>query len=64
MKPRTAERFEFHSRVVFSGIEVAVKGEGTISDLSKTGCRVQSATQPSKNLKLKLELFCRTTRGR
>jgi hypothetical protein len=57
MKPRAVERFVLHSRVCFSGIEVPVKGEGTISDLSKTGCRVQSATQPSKGIELKLELF-------
>ena len=32
-------------------------GEGTIADLSKTGCRVESDTQPAKGLELKLELF-------
>jgi hypothetical protein len=57
MKPRAAERFSLRSRVFFSGIDVAVEGEGTISDLSKTGCRVQSDTQPSKDVELKLELF-------
>jgi hypothetical protein len=57
MKPRAVERFALHSRVFFSGIEVPVEGEGTIFDLSKTGCRVQSDTQPSKGIELKLELF-------
>ncbi len=57
MKPRAAERFPLRSRVLFSGIDLTVEGEGTISDLSKTGCRVQSDTQPSKGIDLKLELF-------
>lgn len=57
MKPRAAERFPLCSRVFFSGIDVNVEGEGTISDLSKTGCRVQSDSQPSPGVELKLELF-------
>jgi hypothetical protein len=57
MKPRVAERFLLRSRVFFSGIDVAVEGEGSLSDLSKTGCRVHSETQPPNGIELKLELF-------
>jgi hypothetical protein len=57
MKPRTAERFLLRSRVSFSGIGIEVKGEGMLSDLSKTGCRVESDTWPPKGTELKLELF-------
>jgi hypothetical protein len=57
MKPRTAERFLLRSRVSFSGIGIEIKGEGTLSDLSKTGCRVESDTRPPKGAKLKLEIF-------
>ena len=53
MKPRMAERFSHRTRVSFSGIGIEIKGEGTLSDLSKTGCRIESDTRP----KLKLELF-------
>jgi|SRR5688572_26613537 c-di-GMP-binding flagellar brake protein YcgR len=54
---RAAERFHNRSRIFFSSIEGTVDGEGTIADLSKTGCRVESDTQPAKGLELKLELF-------
>jgi hypothetical protein len=57
MKPRTAERFLLRSRVSFSGIGIEIKGEGMFSDLSKTGCRVESDTRPPKGTELKLELF-------
>jgi len=57
MKPRTAERFLLRSRVLFSGIGIEIKGEGILSDLSKTGCRVESDTRPPKGTELKLELF-------
>lgn len=57
MKPRMAERFSLRSRVSFSGIGTELKGEGTLADLSKTGCRVESDTQPPKGTELKLELF-------
>lgn len=57
MKPRTAERFALRSRVFFSAIDQAIEGEGTIADLSKTGCRVQSDTQPPKGTEVKLNLF-------
>jgi hypothetical protein len=57
MKPRTAERFLLRSRVSFSGIGIEIKGGGMLSDLSKTGCRVESDTRPPKGTELKLELF-------
>ena len=57
MKPRMAERFLLRSRVTFSGIGVELKGEGTLSDLSKTGCRIESDTRPPEGTELKLELF-------
>jgi hypothetical protein len=57
MKPRTAERFSLRSRVSFSGIGIEIKGEGTLSDLSKTGCRVESDILPPKGAELKLEIF-------
>ena len=57
MKPRTSERFSPRSLIFFAGLEVAIEGEGKISDLSKMGCRVESDTQPAKGVELKLELF-------
>jgi hypothetical protein len=57
MKPRTAERFLLRSRVSFSGNGIEIKGGGMLSDLSKTGCRVESDTRPPKGTELKLELF-------
>lgn len=38
-------------------MEGVVEGEGTIADLSKTGCRVESDTQPPNGTELKLNLF-------
>jgi hypothetical protein len=57
MKPRMAERFSHRTRVSFSGIDVETKGEGTLSDLSKTGCRIESDTRPPQGTELKLEIF-------
>ncbi|HKN87450.1 MAG TPA: PilZ domain-containing protein [Nitrospiraceae bacterium] len=57
MKPRTAERFLHRTRVSFSGIEIELKGEGTLCDLSKTGCRIESDTRLSEGTELKLEIF-------
>jgi hypothetical protein len=57
MKPQTAERFLLRSRALFSGIGIEIKGEGILSDLSKTVCRVESDTRPPKGTELKLELF-------
>jgi hypothetical protein len=57
MKPRATERFTFRSRVFFSGVDAAIEGEGTIADMSKSGCRVESDTHPSKGAELKVELF-------
>lgn len=54
---RAAERFSNHCRIGFSGIEISVKGEGTIADLSKSGCRVESDARLEKGVELKLELF-------
>jgi hypothetical protein len=54
---RGAERFHKQCRIFFSAIDGAVEGEGAIADLSKTGCRVESDTQPAKGVELKLELF-------
>ncbi len=56
MKPRTTERFPHRFRVLFSGIEAAIEGEGTITDLSKGGCRIESETCPPKGAELKIEL--------
>jgi hypothetical protein len=56
MKPRMTERFLLRSRASFSGIGIE-KGEGILSDLSKTGCRVESDIRPPKGTELKLELF-------
>lgn len=58
MKPRMAERFSHRTRVFwFSGIGIEIKGEGTLSDLSKTGCRIESDTRPPEGTELKLEIF-------
>jgi|SRR5688572_5880892 hypothetical protein len=57
MKPRTAERYRLRSRLFFSSADVSIEGEGTIADLSKTGCCVESETQPPKGAELQLSLF-------
>jgi len=57
MKPRMAERFLLRSRVAFSGIGIELKGEGTLLDLSKTGCRVESDNPPPEGTELKVEIF-------
>ena len=56
-QPRTAERYEHRSRLFYSSMDAAMEGEGTIADLSKTGCRVESETQPPKGAELRLSLF-------
>lgn len=43
MKERRVQRFKAEFRIFFSG--EGGEGEGTLLDLSKTGCRVQSETE-------------------
>jgi len=57
MKPRMTERFLLRCRVTFSGTGIEMKGEGILSDLSKTGCRVESDKPPPEGTELKLEIF-------
>jgi len=57
MQPRTSERFRYRVRVFFAGIENDVEGEGTVADLSKGGCRIESETQPPIGTEVKLSLF-------
>jgi c-di-GMP-binding flagellar brake protein YcgR len=56
---RYAERAPIQYRVSYSGEEGAriVKGEGTLKDLSKTGCKILSAATSSLGSSLTLLLY-------
>lgn len=56
---RYAERAPINCKVVYSGEDGAriVKVEGTLQDLSKTGCKVLGATQPVMGDNLTLFLY-------
>ena len=55
---RYAERVPIRYRISYSGEEGAriVKGEGTLKDLSKTGCKILGATTSSLGSRLTLLL--------
>ena len=56
---RYAERVPIQYRISYSGEEVAriVTGEGTLKDLSKTGCKILGATTSSLGSSLTLLLY-------
>ena len=56
---RYAERAPIRYRISYSGEEGAriVKGEGTLKDLSKTGCKILGATVSSLGSRLTLLLY-------
>ena len=56
---RYAERVPIRHRVSYSGEEGAriVTGEGTLKDLSKTGCKILGATTSSLGSSLTLRLY-------
>jgi c-di-GMP-binding flagellar brake protein YcgR len=56
---RYAERAVIRYRITYSGEEGAriVKGEGTLTDLSKTGCKILGATTSSLGSSLTLHLY-------
>lgn len=55
MKPRKAQRFRLRFRIFFSG--GTVEGEGTVTDISKTGCKVECDTEVQPGIDLELHVF-------
>jgi len=54
-KPRIATRHKLNCRAFFSG--GGLEGEGLVTDLSKTGCKIQCQTIPETGATLKIDLF-------
>ena len=56
---RYAERVAYYCRITYSGDEGAriVTGEGTLKNLSKTGCKILGATTSSLGSSLTLHLY-------
>lgn len=57
MTPRRAPRLKTQIRIFFSGSEGAVEGEGTVADLSKTGCKVESETDVAVGTELEAWMY-------
>jgi hypothetical protein len=57
MKPRMSERFPVRVEVSFFTDHSDTERKGTIADLSKGGCRVESAAQPKAGDELRLSIL-------
>jgi c-di-GMP-binding flagellar brake protein YcgR len=57
MKPRMSERFPVRVEVSFFTHDADTERKGTIIDLSKGGCRVESAAQPKSGDELRLSIL-------
>lgn len=55
MKPRKAQRFRLRFRIFFSG--GGLEGEGTVTDISKTGCKVECDTMVKIGTEVELHVF-------
>jgi hypothetical protein len=54
-KPRITARHKVHCRAFFSG--GGREGEGTVDDMSRTGCKILCETLPEAGASVKLDLF-------
>jgi len=54
-KPRITPRHKIACRVFFAG--GGLEGEGTLDDLSRTGCKINCVTVPESGTTVKLDLF-------
>ncbi len=54
-KPRIATRYKLNCRAFF--LSGGLEGEGLVTDLSKTGCKIQCQTVPMVDASLKIDLF-------
>jgi hypothetical protein len=56
MKPRMSERFPVRIDVIFYTDGMETEAKGTISDLSKGGCRAESHVQPKAGAEVRLSI--------
>jgi c-di-GMP-binding flagellar brake protein YcgR len=57
MKPRMSERFPVRIDVIFSTVGMDTEAKGTITDLSKGGCRAESHVPPKAGAEVRLSIM-------
>lgn len=55
MKPRSVPRYKLQCRIFFAAGET--EGEGTVTNLSKAGCKIECETTPEPGTELEMSFF-------